>query len=63
MFRSSTILRDSVLSPVKVTFVLKQSVKLRCCILFGDVAACREMACVHSIHAILIKGGKTKKED
>ena len=30
----------------KVTLLLKHSVKLRLCILCGDVAACREMACV-----------------
>jgi len=31
---------------VKVTYLLKYSVKLRSCILCGDVAACRETACV-----------------
>ena len=46
MFRSSTILREFVQSLAKVTLPLKYSVKLRRCILFGDVAACREMACV-----------------
>jgi hypothetical protein len=30
----------------KVIFMVKYSVKLCCCILCGDVAACREMACV-----------------
>ena len=44
MFRSSTILRELVQSLAKVTLLLKHSVKLRCCILCGDVAACREMA-------------------
>jgi len=46
MFRSSTILRELVQSLDKVTLLLKHSVKLRRCILCGDVAACREMACV-----------------
>ena len=46
MFRSSTILRDLVQSLANVTLLLKRSVKLRRCILCGDVAACREMACV-----------------
>ena len=46
MFRSSTILRQLVQSLAKVTLLLKHSVKLRHCILCGDVAACREMACV-----------------
>jgi len=30
----------------KTTLLLKHSVKLRRCILCGDVAACREMVCV-----------------
>ena len=30
----------------KVTLLLKHSVQLRRCILCGDVAACREMACL-----------------
>jgi len=30
----------------KITLLLKHSVKLRRCILCGDMAACREMACV-----------------
>ena len=46
MFRSSTILRELVQSLAKVTLLLKHSVKLRRCIFCGDVAACREMACV-----------------
>jgi len=46
MFRSSTILRELVQSLTKVTLLLKHSLKLRHCILCGDVAACREMACV-----------------
>ena len=46
MFRSSTILRELVQSLAKVMLLLKSSVKLRRCILCGDVAACREMACV-----------------
>ena len=46
MFRSSTILRLLVQSLAKVTLLLKHSVKLRRCILCGDVAACREIACV-----------------
>jgi hypothetical protein len=46
MFRSSTILTELVPSLAKVIFLLKHSVKLRRCTLCGDVAACREMACV-----------------
>ena len=46
MFRSSTILRELVQILAKVILLLKHSVKLRHCILCGDVAACREMACV-----------------
>ena len=46
MFRSSTIIRQFVQSLAKVTLLLKHSVKLRSSILCGDVAACREMACV-----------------
>ena len=46
MFRSSTILRELVQSLVKVIFLSKYLVKLCRCILCGDVAACREMACV-----------------
>ena len=46
MFRSSTILRELVQSLAKVTLLLKHSIKLRRCVLCGDVAACREMACV-----------------
>ena len=46
MFRSSTILGELVQSLAKVTLLLKHSVKLRHCILCGDVVACREMACV-----------------
>ena len=46
MFRSSTILRELVQSLAKIILLLKYSVKLRPCILCGEVAACREMACV-----------------
>ena len=46
MFRSSTILRELVQSLAKVIFLLKHSVKLCRRILCGDVAACRETACV-----------------
>ena len=45
MFRLSTVLRELVQSLAKVMLLLKHSVKLRHCILCGDVAAC-EMACV-----------------
>ena len=38
MFRSSTILREFVQSLAKITLLLKYSVKLRRCILCGDVA-------------------------
>jgi hypothetical protein len=46
MFRSSTILRELAQSLANFTLLLKHSVKLRRCILCGDVAACRAMACV-----------------
>jgi hypothetical protein len=46
IFRSSTILRELVQSLAKVTLLSKHSVKLRHCILCGDVATCLEMACV-----------------
>jgi len=46
MFRSSTILRELVQSLAKITLLSKHLVKLRHCILCGDVAACRETACV-----------------
>jgi hypothetical protein len=46
MFRPSTILRELVQCLAKVTLLLKHSVKLRPFILCGEVAACREMACV-----------------
>ena len=46
MFRSSTLLWELVQSLAKVTLLLKHSVKLRRCILCGDVAPCRKMACV-----------------
>ena len=49
MFRSSTILRELVQSLAEVTLLLKDSVKLSRCILCGDVAACREMACVQFV--------------
>jgi hypothetical protein len=45
MFRSPTFLMRFVQSLAKVTLLLKHSVKLRHCILCGDVAACRETAC------------------
>ena len=46
MFPSSTIARELVQSLAKVIFLLRHSVKLRRCLLCGDVAACREMAYV-----------------
>ena len=47
MFRSSTILRELVQSrATKGTLLLKHSVILGRSILCGDVAACREMACM-----------------
>ena len=46
MFRSTIIIRELVLNRAKVIFMLKLSVKLRCCMLFGDVAACHRAACV-----------------
>jgi len=44
MFRSSTIHRELVQSLAKVTLLLIQSVKLRRCVLCGDLAAYRETA-------------------
>jgi hypothetical protein len=46
MFRFSTILRELVQSLAKIMFMLKYPLKLRRFLLHGDVAACREMACV-----------------
>jgi hypothetical protein len=46
MFRSTTIIRELVLSLAKIIFILKHSVKLRCYMLFGDVAACHRAECV-----------------
>jgi len=45
MFQSTTIIRELVLNLAKVIFMLKHSVKLRCYMLFGDVAACHRAAC------------------
>jgi hypothetical protein len=42
MFRSTTIIRELVLNMAKVTFILRHPIKLRCYMLFGDVAACQE---------------------
>jgi hypothetical protein len=44
MFRSTTVIRELVLSLAKV--ILKHSVKLRRYMLFGGVAACRRAECV-----------------
>ena len=46
MFRSSSILRELVQSLAKVIFILKHSVRLRHCVSCGNMAACREVACV-----------------
>ena len=46
IFQSLTILMELVRSLAKVTLLLKHSVKLCHFILCGDVAACRDMACV-----------------
>ena len=46
MFRSSTIVRELALNPTKVIFMSKHSVKLRCYLLYGWVAACHGIACV-----------------
>jgi len=40
MFRSTAIIRELVLNPAKVIFMLKYLVELRRYMLFGDVAAC-----------------------
>jgi hypothetical protein len=40
MFRSTTIIRELVLSLAKVMFILKHSVKLRRYMLCGGVTAC-----------------------
>ena len=55
MFRPKAILRELVQILAKVTLPLKHSVKLRRCILCGDVAACREMACVRSLYRSWLK--------
>ena len=49
MFRSSIVLGELVQSLAKITLLLKHSVKLRHCILCGDVAACHETVCVHFV--------------
>ena len=46
MFRSTTIIGKLVLNLDKVTVMLRHSVKLRCYMLFDDVAACHRAACV-----------------
>ena len=46
MFRSTTIIRELVLNLAEVIFMLKNSVKLRRYMLFGDVAACHRAVCV-----------------
>jgi hypothetical protein len=46
MFRSTTIIWELVLNLAKVILMLKHSVKLRCYMLFGDVAACHRAAYV-----------------
>ena len=51
MFSSTTIIRELVLNLAKVIFMLKHSVKLRCSLLFGDVATCRRAA--HVLCAVL----------
>ena len=45
MFQSTTIIRELVLKLAKVIFMLKNSVKLRRYMLFGDVAACLQTCC------------------
>ena len=46
MFRFTTIIKELLLNLAEVIFMLKQSVKLRRYMLFGDVAACHRAACV-----------------
>jgi len=46
MFRSSTIIRELALNLAEVTFMLKNSVKLRRYLLCGCVAACHGMSYV-----------------
>jgi hypothetical protein len=46
MFRSTTVIRERVLSLAKVMFILKHSVKLCRYMIFGDVAACHRAECV-----------------
>jgi len=51
MFRSSRIIREPALNLAKVLFMLKNSVKLRCYLLCGCVAAYHGMAYVlHATH-------------
>jgi hypothetical protein len=52
MFRSSTIIRELALNLDKDIFTLKHSVKLRCYLLCGYVAAYHGMACVlYAVHS------------
>ena len=46
MFWSTTVIGELVLNLAKVIFMLKDAVKSRRYMLFGDVAACREMVFV-----------------
>jgi hypothetical protein len=46
MFRSSTVIRELVLSLAEVMFILKHWVKLRRYRLCGGVAACHRVECV-----------------
>ena len=52
MFRSTTIIRELVLSLAKVISMLKHSVKLCRYMLFSDVAAC-VLCAVHTTHTPL----------
>jgi hypothetical protein len=68
MFRSSTVIRELVLNLAKVIFILEHSVKLRCYMLFGDVAACHRAECVlcagrsaqHTTHTITLQRNFTE---
>ena len=60
MFRSLTILRELLQNLAKVIFLFKHSVKLRRCILCGDVAPCRVRTPFHDMvpHLLITRSGQ-----
>jgi hypothetical protein len=51
MFRSTTIFRELILNLAKVIFILKHSVKLRRCMLFGDVTCHKAEGVLCAVHS------------